>query len=96
MKDKGGKEGEDKEERWSCRGDGKKSGRENENIPEIFVRKIHEGFCSITMQAPLLLLLKPLNEDERAQESVNSSAFFFFSSSKQFLLHRVLTGFRVW
>lgn len=71
MKDKGRKEGEDKEERWSCQGGGKKSGRENENIPEIFfVRKIHEGFCSITMQALLLLLLKSLNEDEREPKSL--------------------------
>lgn len=52
-------------------GGGKKSGRENENIPEIFfVRKIHEGFCSITMQAPLLLLLKSLNEDKREPKSL--------------------------
>lgn len=70
MKDKGGKEGQDKKERWSCRGGGKKSGRENENIPKIFVRKILEGFCSITMQTPLLLLLKSLNEDERQPKSL--------------------------
>lgn len=72
MKDKGGKEEEDKKERWSCQeGGGKKSGRENENISKIFfVRKIHEGFCSITMQTPLLLLLKSLNEDERELKSL--------------------------
>lgn len=72
MKDKGRKEGEDKEERWSCQGGGKKSGRENENILKIFfVRKIREGFCSITMQTPLLfLLLKSLNEDKREPKSL--------------------------
>lgn len=70
MKDKGGKEEEDKKEQWSCQGGGKKSGRKNENIPKIFfVRKIHEGFCSITMQTPLLLL-KSLNEDERKPKSL--------------------------
>lgn len=72
MKDKRGKEEEDKKEQWSCQeGGGKKSGRENENIPKIFfVRKIHEGFCSITMQTPLLLLLKSLNEDEREPKNL--------------------------
>lgn len=52
------------------RGGGKKSGWENENIPKIFfVRKIHEGLCSTTMQTPLLLL-KSLNEDEREPKSL--------------------------
>lgn len=71
MKDKGG--GKRKKTRKSdgvVRGGGKKSVRENENIPKIFfVRKIHEGFCSITMQSPLLLL-KSLSEDEREPKSL--------------------------
>lgn len=43
---------------------------ERKHLKIFFVRKIHEGFCSITMQAPLLLLLKSLNEDEREPKSL--------------------------
>lgn len=67
---KGGERGRGQERVMELSGvGGKKSGREDENIPKIFVRKIHEGFCSITMQTPLLLL-KSLNEHEREPKSL--------------------------
>lgn len=98
MKDKGGKEGEDKEERWSCQG-GWEEIREGErkHPRDLLCEKDTWRILLHHYASPFVVVAEvPKWGWERAQESVNSSAFFFFSSSKQFLLHRVLTGFRVW